>query len=372
MQDSLLSFSKVVHFGMVSSWVTVFFVSLIVVKTEKWHGKHSHDTMAGPQKFHTISTPRVGGLAIFLALFIACFFTSKASVQLLTPMLVASLPAFVAGLTEDLTKRISPRIRLLATFVSGLMAWWFTGYTLNHIGIGGVDSLLLYLPLSVVFTAFAVAGIAHAVNMIDGFNGLAGGTIMISLAALGIISWEVGDLQLAELCVTLTIIVSGFMLFNFPFGKLFMGDGGAYLLGFFLGWVAVMLPMRNPQVSVWAPLIICAYPINEVLFTIGRRKLSNVHFDIADRGHLHSLIKLKIVCVHFSHLPQHFRSSLVSPFCWFYVLMLSAAAILLYNQPEFLIAAWIGSFILYAITYKYLSSLKSAPPAVKNSQLIKS
>jgi len=361
MIDTLLPFGVVFQYGILSSWFTVFLVSFVVVKTEKWHGKHSHDTATGPQKFHLISTPRVGGVAIFLALFIACFFTSKHSAQLLRPMLVASIPAFVAGLTEDLTKRISSRIRLLATFVSGLVAWWYTGYTLNHIGIGGVDSLLLYLPLSVLFTAFAVAGVAHAVNMIDGFNGLAGGSVMISFAALGIICHQVGDLQLAELCVTLIIVVSGFMLFNFPFGKLFMGDGGAYLLGFFLAWVAVMLPMRNPEVSVWAPLLICAYPINEVLFTIGRRIVSNVHFDTADRSHLHSLIKLKIVRIHFGHLPQHFRSSLVSPFCWFYVLLLSASAILLYSQPDLLIAAWAGSFLLYALTYKFLSRLKSDP-----------
>ena len=332
----------------------------MVVKTGKWHGKHSHDTSAGPQKFHTVLTPRVGGVAIFLALVIACFFSPKPTVRLLAPMLIAGLPAFAAGLTEDLTKRVGVRSRLLATFVSGILAWLLTGYTLNHTGIWGVDSLLVYLPISVAFTAFAVAGVANAINMIDGFNGLAGGSLIISFLGLGMIAWKVDDQQLVELCVTLIIVLSGFMLFNFPFGKIFMGDGGAYLLGFLLAWVAVMLPMRNPEVSVWAPMLVCAYPINEVLFTIGRRILSNVHFDVADRNHLHSLIKLNIVRVHFSHLPKHFRSSLVSPFCWFYGIILSATAIFLYNRPDLLIAAWIGSFMLYALTYKYLSSIKSA------------
>jgi UDP-N-acetylmuramyl pentapeptide phosphotransferase/UDP-N-acetylglucosamine-1-phosphate transferase len=361
MQDTSLyfgSFTEIVNPGIISSWITVLFISVLVVKTEKWHGKHSHDPTVGAQKFHSIATPRVGGVAIFIALLIASVFTSQASAQLLRPMLIASLPAFAAGLTEDLTKRISPRIRLLATFVSAIMAWVLTGYTLNHIDVGGMNTLLLNLPLSVAFTAFAVAGVAHAVNMIDGFNGLAGGSVMISFAALGIIAHQVGDLQLAQLCITLIIVLSGFMLLNFPFGKLFMGDGGAYLLGFLLGWVAMMLPMRNPEVSVWASLLICAYPVNEVLFTIGRRNLSSTHFATADCSHLHSLIQIKIVHPIFGHLSQHYRSSLVSPFCWSYVILLSATAILLYNRSELLIAAWVASFLLYAVIYKYLSSIR--------------
>ena len=361
MSDTYLffgSFRELVNPGIMSSWVTAIVISFLVIKTDRLHGKHSHDTTVGPQKFHTIATPRVGGVAIFIALFIATLFTSQESAQLLKPMLIASLPAFAAGLTEDITKRISPRIRLMATFVSAIMAWGFTGYTLNHIDIGGVNILSLSLPLSVAFTAFAVAGVAHSINMIDGFNGLAGGTVMISFVALGIISRQVGDLQLAQLCVTLAIVLSGFMLFNFPFGKLFMGDGGAYLLGFLLGWVAMMLPMRNPQVSVWASLLICAYPVNEVLFTIGRRILSNTNFDTADCSHLHSLIKIKIVRPLFGHLSQHYRSSLVSPFCWSYGILLSAAAILLYDRSELLIAAWVVSFLLYVVIYKYLSSIR--------------
>lgn len=345
---------------MIASGLVSFFVSFVVVKTGKWHGKHSHDTSAGPQKFHTVLTPRVGGVGIFLALVIACFFSPKPTVQLLAPMLMAGLPAFAAGLTEDLTKRVGVLSRLLATFMSGILAWLLTGYTLNNTGIWGVDSLLVYLPVSVAFTAFAVAGVANAINMIDGFNGLAGGSLIISFLGLGLIAWKVGDQQLVELCVTMIIVLSGFLLFNFPYGKIFMGDGGAYLLGFLLAWVAVMLPMRNPEVSVWAPMLVCAYPVNEVLFTIGRRSLGSIKIGNADRDHLHSLIKVKIVRPLFGHLSQPIRSSLVSPFCWLYVVLLSSIAVFLFDRSELLIAAWFGSFVLYAITYSVVSRIKVA------------
>ncbi len=336
--------------------------------TQQWHGKHSHDTVHGPQKFHTDPTPRVGGVPIILALVVACFVSPQPISRLLCLMLIASLPAFAAGLFEDLTKRVSPFKRLVATMLSGIAAWWFTGYSITHLEIMGVDSLLVYLPLSVAFTAFAVAGVAHAINMIDGFNGLASGTIMLLFVALGLIAMEVGDRELAQLCLTMIVVLTGFIVFNFPFGKIFLGDGGAYVLGFLLAWVAVMLPMRNPQVSVWAPLLVCAYPINEALFTMGRRYLNNVSLGLPDSEHLHSLIKIKIVRPYFGHLRLKIRNSLVAPFCWTYAALVSSLAVWQYRHTDILIAAWVISFFLYVFIY---ANLKRATISVlkENQQL---
>ena len=271
-----MSLLDILHDGLIISALTSLGLTCVVVMTQQWHGKHSHDTLNGPQKFHVNPTPRVGGIPLFLALVVACCISPQSISILLCPMVIASLPAFAAGLVEDLTKRVSPRNRLLATMLSGVAAWWFTGYSITHLEITGVDSLLVYLPVSVAFTAFAVAGVAHAINMIDGFNGLASGTIMLLFVALGLIAMEVGDRELAQLCLTIIVVLTGFIAFNYPFGKIFLGDGGAYVLGFLLAWVAVMLPMRNPEVSVWAPLLVCAYPINEALFTMGRRYVHKV------------------------------------------------------------------------------------------------
>ena len=159
-------------------------LSLLIVMTQKWHGRFSYDTSSGPQKFHVSLTPRVGGIAIFIALIVAWKFNPQPCSHLLAPLLIAGLPVFVLGVAEDLSKRINPLQRLLAAIVTGILAWWLTGYTLNHVDIPPVDFLLAYLPLSIAFTAFAVAGLTNAINIIDGFNGLAGGTVIISLSAL--------------------------------------------------------------------------------------------------------------------------------------------------------------------------------------------
>ncbi|MCX6179199.1 MAG: glycosyltransferase [Chlorobiales bacterium] len=330
---------------------------MLLVMTKKWHGRLSNDTSCGPQKFHVGLTPRVGGIAIFLGLIVAWKFSPKPMSQLLGSMLIAGLPVFASGITEDISKNVSPLKRLLASMVTGAAAWALTGYSLNHLEIVGVDYLLAFLPVSILFTAFAVAGVTNAINIIDGFNGLAGGTLMICFAALGYIAWHVGDYQLAQLCLTFIVVLNGFMLFNYPFGKIFMGDGGAYLLGFILAWVAVMLPMRNPQVSVWAPMLVCCYPVNEAVFSMGRRFWKKSHLHEPDSSHLHSMIKIKIIRPNLGHLQGYIRNSLVAPFCWAYALLFASIAIFIHDQTGLLMIVCLGSFALYSLIYWGISRI---------------
>lgn len=349
-------FLDFISFGTVFSALVTALLSWVIIATQHLHGVHSHDTDQGPQKFHTVLTPRIGGVSIFLGLVVALFFLSESASRLLGLMLLAGFFSFASGLGEDITKRVSAFKRLFATVLSGVVAWMLTGYTIAHLAIPGIDSFLLFVPLSVAFTAFAVAGVANAINVIDGFNGLASGILIISFLSLGLIAYEVGDRTLVELCVTITVVLSGFMLFNFPFGKLFMGDGGAYLLGFLLGWIAVMLPLRNPAVSPWASLLACAYPINETIFTILRRMFRKESLGLPDSLHLHSLVKIKVVRPYFATLPPAMRNSAVSPFCWLYAVGVSVAGVALYDHTALLMAAWAGSFFLYAAIYASLSA----------------
>ena len=344
--------------GLLISANTSAGLSLLIVMTQKWHGRFSNDTSLVPQKFHVSLTPRVGGIAIFIALIVAWKLCPQPLSHLLAQILIAGLPVFALGVAEDISKRVNALQRLLAAIASATLAWWLTGYTLNHLDIPPVDFLLAYLPLSIAFTAFAVAGLTNAINIIDGFNGLAGGTVVISFSALGIISWQAGDFQLAQLCLIIIVVLMGFLLFNYPFGKIFLGDGGAYLIGFILAWMAVMLPMRNPQVSVWAPLLVCSYPINEAIFSMTRRFLSKTNLHEADSSHLHSLIKKKIIIPKHGNLKPCLRNSLVAPYCWAYALLFAAVSIPLKNHTELLMAAWVASFALYTIIYRRLFLIK--------------
>ncbi len=284
-------------------------IGVLLVVTKDWHGRLSMDGTDGVQKFHTAPTPRIGGVPVVLALVYACTQVDSATEALLLPLLIAGLPAFGFGLAEDITKRVDVRERLLATMASGVLAWWLTDYSLTRVGVWGLDRALQWLPLSVLFTAFAVGGVANSINIIDGFNGLASSASVIMLIGLALVAMQLGDTALFQLCLLLAAAVLGFFCINWPLGKLFMGDGGSYFVGFSLAWVAVLLVQRHPSVSPFACLLACIHPITEVLYSIYRRRVRNQHPGMPDRLHFHSLFKRRYVSRWLRHWPATLRNS---------------------------------------------------------------
>jgi UDP-N-acetylmuramyl pentapeptide phosphotransferase/UDP-N-acetylglucosamine-1-phosphate transferase len=325
--------------------------SLLLVATTRWHGRFTLDATRGVQKFHSVPTPRIGGLAIMLGLIVACMASSASQQRLLAPLLAAAAPAFLFGIAEDLTRRVSIGARLVATMASGVACWALTGVSIAHTGVTVLDAVLTWLPLSVLFTAFAVGGVANAVNIIDGFNGLASGTVVIGLAAVGLIALDCGDAELARTCFIFCAVTLGFFLVNFPYGKLFLGDGGAYLLGFLLAWLSVTLVYRNPQVSSWAPLLACAYPTFETVFTIVRRLWCRRHPGQPDSCHLHSLVKIAVAGRYFRKFSAPLRNACVSPFSWFLAAVPAWFAVCFPQDPEALVQGTLLSFGLYLAFY---------------------
>ena len=294
--------------------VTCFLVSVLIVLTKNLHGSATMDLSQGIQKFHTKPTPRVGGLPIVIGLSVTWFNSTPEIKHILTPLLIAGLPAFLFGLAEDITKRVGVLARLLATMASGLLAWWLTDYSLSRVDIWGIDWLLKYTFISVVFTSFAVGGVANAINIIDGFNGLASTMATLAFGGFALIAWSVGDKSLASVAIILAACVWGFFWVNWPFGKLFLGDGGSYFVGFALAWVAVLLIERNPTVSPFAALLICIHPVSEVLLSIFRRKVKKMNPGHPDRLHFHSIIKQRYVRRWFGNLNFELRNSITGVF----------------------------------------------------------
>jgi UDP-N-acetylmuramyl pentapeptide phosphotransferase/UDP-N-acetylglucosamine-1-phosphate transferase len=330
--------------------------SIVLVATQRWHGHMSLDNAFGVQNHHSHPTPRIGGVAIALGLCVAWVIAAPDVRKILGPMLLAGIPAFAFGLAEDLTKKVGVRPRLLATMFSGVLGWYFTGIAIQNTGLMPLDWLLGFLPLAVLFTAFAVGGFANAINIIDGFNGLASGAVAIMSAALGLISLQVGDAPLATVCFIVTLCALGFGLVNWPLGKMFLGDGGAYLLGFVLGWLSVLLPMRNTEVTSWAPLVVCAYPVLEVLFTIlRRRKRQYQHPGQPDKGHLHHFIHRRVVRMALGHLSDKMQNSLTSPLCWFFTAVPAIAAVMFPTNTPMLILFFCIATLGYSMVYARLT-----------------
>ena len=254
------------------------------------------DGLVGVQKNHIKPTPRVGGVSVFAGVAAAYLVALPGRAEILSVLLLAGLPAFVFGLAEDVTKRVGVLARLLATMASGVLGWMLTGVSLTGVDVPLLDNLLEYKLVSVAFTAFAVGGVANAVNIIDGFNGLASGFVIIALIGLAMVASMVGDINLAYACLVIAAAMLGFWLINWPWGHLFLGDGGSYFGGFALAWASVLLIERNNNsVSAFVPLLICIHPVTEVIFSVYRRRVAKVSPGHADRLHLHTLIMRRVV-----------------------------------------------------------------------------
>ena len=271
--------------------VTSLLVSIILVVTQRLHGHLSFDDLCGVQKLHSVPTPRIGGIAVVAGLGLGCDLLAGEAFTFWWQWGIAALPAFAAGLAEDLTKKVGVWLRLVATLLSGLLFCLLSGYGITQVDIPVADQILSVSVFSVLFTAFAIGGIANATNIIDGVNGLASGTGMIILAAFGLVAWLEGDLAMVSVCLLGLGALLGFFLLNFPHGRLFLGDAGAYVTGLLLAAVAVALPARNPALSPLIGLLALAYPVVETTISMHRRIVSDgASPGQADRLHLHSLI----------------------------------------------------------------------------------
>jgi UDP-N-acetylmuramyl pentapeptide phosphotransferase/UDP-N-acetylglucosamine-1-phosphate transferase len=263
---------------------------LLLVATQGWHGRFTHDGLVGIQKFHRVPTPRVGGAAIAIA-YVLVWPLLPAEVQPLWLLIgVAGIPAFAAGLGEDITRRVGVKQRLLATMGAGVLFALFTGYIMDDVSLPGVDWLLSFYLVALLFTGFSMGGVANAINIIDGFNGLAAGSLVIMFGAFAYVAHQLGDDLVFTLAVLYAALLFGFLVVNFPHGKIFLGDGGAYFSGFLLAALGVLLPARNVEASAWTSILICAYPVIETLASMRRKAKRDGHsIGQPDRVHFHML-----------------------------------------------------------------------------------
>jgi UDP-N-acetylmuramyl pentapeptide phosphotransferase/UDP-N-acetylglucosamine-1-phosphate transferase len=283
---------------MAAAFATFLFsclLTLLIIRYRFIHEKVSADTdFESPQKFHSVAVPRIGGLAIFLALLlggVVRLISDWASGILLLQILACCLPAFMSGLLEDLTKRISPLIRLLACFGSALLAYWILHTVVTSISIFWIDPILSIPLIAAILSCLMIAGLTNSYNIIDGFNGLACMVAIITLAAIGYVAFRNNDNTLVFIVVTTISSILGFFIWNYPRGLIFLGDGGAYLIGFWIGVLSILLVSRNTAVSPWFACLINIYPIFETIFSIWRKKfVKKISPSMPDGTHLHMLI----------------------------------------------------------------------------------
>ena len=321
--------------------MTGFFILRYQDNHNKLTGDHD---IGGVQKFHTISVPRIGGVIIFLGISVGIlvryFSPDKFAFDVGSQLLLAAIPAFLGGLAEDLTKKVGVKTRLILTALSAGLAGFLLSTWLTDIQVIGIDYLLAIPVISIVFTCFAVTGVANSFNLIDGFNGLASVVSMMILLAIAYVAFKVRDYGILLSSFAAIGAIAGFVFWNYPKGAIFLGE------------LCVLLVSRNSSVSKWFPVLICIYPIFETLFTIYRRLIKRLHPGRPDANHLPQMIFRRIV----SNPSNDSVSQLVkdnsktSPFLWVLTSLTIMPAILFWQIKWALQLAT----ILFCLTYVWL------------------
>ena len=315
----------------------------------------------GPQKVHTIPTPRLGGIGLFLALTVSVVVAYLRRENYFFQFLSIYIPSvivFFTGLIEDLKGNLHPFLRLTFFCLAGITAFFLGSVRIVRVDIPFLDQLLTFKVVSLAFTIVAIAGLINAINIIDGFNGLASMIGFSILLAVAYVGYKCGDYFIATLCVILSFSLFGFFLLNYPFGLIFLGDSGAYLTGYFIACLVILLVYRHSEVSAWFALTVNSYPVYETLFSIYRRKVRKRPATKPDALHLHTLLYRIVVKKIFGVDNPLYKNPAVSPLLWILNLWVIIPAILFYDNSILLALTFFSFCAVYTFSYYKIVKLK--------------
>lgn len=304
------------------------------------------------QRIHLNEIPRLGGFIVVITVSLYVWLRADQKiVAILKPCLISQAPLILISLKEDLFHDVRPLLRLIALLGSGAL------FVLNFKGpypfFDGIffeawlkDPIGLY-----IFYPLALTSLANGSNLTDGVNGLCSFIFLSILSSLLFLAYQVNDETLMMSISILIILLATFLVFNYPFGKIFLGDLGAYTIAFLTGMLTIIFFGRHPQISPWIAVLILIYPMTEIAFSIVRRIYQGKLIFIADSKHLHILIFYFL-----RKVPKlkRFANPTVTPllsFLWIYPLISIPWA---YKKPTlilfFILLFWLTYGTLYFVT----------------------
>lgn len=283
----------------------------------------------GGRKIHTSPIPRIGGLAIYVGSMIGALPFLAESMETIGVMLAGTF-VFIIGFLDDLMD-LRPKIKLAGQIIGCLILFAYgvkISVMTNFLSGQGMFALgLLTYPLTLLW----VIGLTNTVNLVDGVDGLAGGVVFIALATLLAVRLLTPQMQTPGLMYNVLVLSAAIMGALFAFLKynvfpatIFMGDSGAYYLGFMTAALAVAGGAKGSILfPLLIPLITFGLPIIDVVFAILRRYFKKVPIFQADKGHLHHRL-----------LRRGFSQKQTTRFLWMVSTCFSFVAILAADIPH--------------------------------------
>ncbi len=252
-------------------------------------GRLGIDRPDGRRKLHEVPVPRLGGLPIYVAMvtgLTVVIWCGDHGFKAWAPFLICNTLIFSVGLADDL-RPLGARVKLAGQLGAALILYAF-GVSIdvlsNPFGEGGIELGWWSLPLTLLW----LVAIPNIINLIDGMDGLAAGFglfLSLTLAFIGYVSLQ-SDVMIAS-CL-MAAALAGFLFFNLPPARIFLGDGGAYLIGFFIASVSLKSSNKGSVIAALLVIVIAlGVPILDTFFAIVRRTVRGVPVFSADAEHIH-------------------------------------------------------------------------------------
>ena len=274
-----------------------FFVSLVITMIlippiMKWADRIGAIDLPDARKVHTTAIPRVGGIAMLIGSVLSLVLWADIDSQIIS-LLLGFLVLLFFGVWDDRSD-LNYKIKFLGQIIAVLIVVLFGDVVIRFVPF--VDELPDYIAIP--FTVFALVGITNGINLSDGLDGLAGGTTLLSLCAIGLLALQAGGTNVVLVCMAVAGSIFGFLRHNTYPARLFMGDTGSQFLGFSAGVLSIVLTQNiNTAMSPVLPLIILGLPILDTVAVMSQRIYEGRSPFSPDKNHIHH----KLLALGFDH-----------------------------------------------------------------------
>lgn len=340
--------------------ISSFCFCLILIFLDKKAAKSGDVNLRdSPQTLHHKSVSRFGGVAIILSLTLASFLAGYSwNNSFYFQVGILSLPAFFVGFLDDFKILIQPWKRLLLLIPIPIIYFYYFDLKITNLDIGFLDNFLKFELFALLFICFSIVGMINAFNLIDGINGLLVSYLLSILFALILVENAVGPIfDIAdEFRIYTNMLLGaliGFLILNYPFGKIFMGDAGAYYLGALVCFGLIHAHLENNS-SPWVVMCLLSYPFTDLFFSVVRKKfILGTKAMQPDAEHLHHVIFLRLNELRFKHeRAKHFFTVI---FITLFNLPYLCLSLYFLNNSSVLIVIFAAYIVSYLLIYFSLS-----------------
>ena len=312
---------------------------------------------AAIQRIHLAETPRLGGLIMIVVLSLYTWLHAEPQLASILKLCLLSMsPLILIALKEDLFHNVKPMVRLITLLGSGVL------FVINFNGPyphfeGTFLQPFFEKPLAlIIFYPIALTALANGSNLTDGVNGLCAAIFLSIFGSLLFLAYQMGDDTIMRAIWIVIMLLASFLCLNYPSGRIFLGDLGAYALAFLAGIIVIIFFGRHPDISPWFVALILIYPMTEVAFSLARRLYRGKPIFMPDTRHLHIKIFYFL-----RNIPQmkDFANPTVTPLLsvlWLYPLIVTPWA---FKKPPLIMLFMLIFFMIYGLLYRSIPAPKA-------------